>query len=105
AYKALRGERHIQVLLLYPRVVLAANQFQDLDELVRRVGQRLNVPLQPPVLDAGGQLPAQMGFDPAERERGSTFKAIRKAYQGDYQILISNLDTLARRLVHPESCR
>src|SRR5262249_6019542 len=37
--------------------------------------------------------------------RKGDYRAIRDAYQGDYQILISNLDTLANRLVHPEACR
>jgi hypothetical protein len=103
AYKALLGERGIQVLLLYPRVVLAANQFQDLIDLISRVSTRLGVALHQPLLDAGGQLPQQMGRP--EMEAGRLFNAIRQAYQGTYQILISNLDTLARRLVHPESFR
>lgn len=103
ATRALAGHRAVQVLMLYPRVVLAQNQFQDLNELLAAVAVRLGVPLKPALLDAGGQLTRQMNTEPGES--GATFKAIRSAYGGDHQIVISNLDTLANRLVHPESCR
>jgi hypothetical protein len=100
AYKALLGERRLQVLLLYPRVVLAANQFQDLQDLVTGASNRLGTNIQMPLLDAGGQLRAQLGIPEG---RGATLQAITTAYQTDFQILISNLDTLANRLVHPEA--
>src|SRR5262249_43739890 len=106
AYKALLGERRIQGLPGFPRGGRAANPVQDLIDLITNVSHRLGlgVPLQRPILDAGGQLPVQMGrTDP--RASGNLFNAIRLGYQGSYQILISNLDTLARRLVHPESFR
>lgn len=102
AYKALSGERGIRVLLLYPRVILAANQFQDLVRLVEKVGTKLGVTLQEPKLDAGGQLgELAEGRDPV---RGNLFNNIKSLYQGGCQLLISNLDTLANRIVHPESC-
>lgn len=85
------------------RTVLAANQFQDLFDLVERVSSTQGIPLNKPVLDAGGQLPEQM--DIPKEQAGALFNAIRKAYQGGYQILISNLDTIANRLGHPEACR
>src|SRR6266567_2498841 len=102
AYQALQSKRGIQVLLLYPRVVLAANQFQDLEQLVAKVENRLGIPLAKPVLDAGGQL-SELTAGPAGPVRGQLFQAIRDAYQGGRQILISNLDTLANRLDHPEA--
>jgi hypothetical protein len=101
AYKALAGERRVQVLFLYPRVVLAGNQFQDLKDLVRDVSQLLGVPLKEPGIDAGGQLKEQMEM--GEKETGGLFTAIKRLYQTDWQIVISNLDTLANRLVHPEA--
>ncbi len=100
AYKALMGERGIQILFLYPRVVLAANQFQDLFRMVAAVAIKLKVKLAEPVLDAGGQLVGQYGGPPT---RGLLFTALREHYQRDRQIVISNLDTLANRLVHPEA--
>jgi hypothetical protein len=102
AYQALQNKRGIQVLLLYPRVVLAANQFQDLALLVGKLEARLGISLGKPLLDAGGQL-AELAAGPAGPVRGQLFQAIRAAYQGDGQILISNLDTLANRLDHPEA--
>jgi ATP-dependent helicase YprA (DUF1998 family) len=103
AYRAIAGERGLRVLLMYPRVVLAANQFQDLAKLVADVSARLGVPLRPPLLDAGGQLPGQLGYAPDAA--GKLFNSIRDAYGGGHQILISNLDTLANRLAHPEAYR
>jgi hypothetical protein len=102
AYKALQGKRGIQVLLLYPRVVLAANQFQELEQLAERVESKLGISLGKPVLDAGGQL-SELRTGPGGPVRGQLFQAIREAYQGERQLLISNLDTLANRLDHPES--
>ncbi|BDG08615.1 DEAD/DEAH box helicase family protein [Anaeromyxobacter paludicola] len=102
AYHALRGLRRVRVLLLYPRVVLAANQFQDLEFLLHRVEQRLGAPIGQPILDAGGQLAELTGGDSGP-VKGKLFNAIKDAYQGSNQILISNLDTLANRLVHPEA--
>lgn len=101
AYKALAGQRSIQVLMLYPRVMLAANQFQDLFKLVERVSRALGVPLDGPVPDAGGQLVA--GRSGSTTGRGELFSAIQEAYRGTRQIVISNLDTLANRLIHPEA--
>ena len=103
AYKALCMEKGIRVLMIYPRVVLAGNQFKDLFDLVQLLSDKLGVKINEPCLDAGGQIKQQMGID--RLETGGTFKAIKKAYSGDYPILISNLDTLANRLVHPESCK
>jgi hypothetical protein len=103
ATRALADQRFVQVLMLYPRVVLAQNQFQDLNELLEGVSARLGVPLRPALLDAGGQLGRQFGIEAGET--GGTFKAIKAAYTGDAQIIISNLDSLANRLVHPEACR
>lgn len=101
AEQALAGERGLKVLLLYPRVVLAANQFQDLVGLVERTAVRLGVPIPKPLLDAGGQLADQLGLP--ELAPGRTFHAIRTAYGGDYPIVITNLDTMANRLSHPEA--
>jgi len=107
AYKALMGEKNIQVLLLYPRVVLAANQFQDLFELFDIVERSLNVGIRRPFLDAGGYLSEQMEVE--EGESGRLFHSIRRAYQGEgqpspFQVAISNLDTIANRIIHPECC-
>ena len=41
AYKALLGPRRVRVLFLYPRVVLAANQFSELFTLVAETSKRL----------------------------------------------------------------
>lgn len=101
AYMALAGQRQVQVLLLYPRVVLAANQFQDLNELTAATAHRLGTEILPPCLDAGGQLIEQMGVN--REQAGALLHAIQAGYQGNRQILISNLDTLANRLVHPEA--
>ncbi|MFC1581231.1 DEAD/DEAH box helicase, partial [Thermodesulfobacteriota bacterium] len=103
AYRALMQKKGICVLLLYPRVALAGNQFKDLFKIVDLLSDELGVQINYPCLDAGGQIQRQMGMD--SMEAGATFKAIQKAYNGEYPILISNLDTLANRLVHPESCR
>lgn len=100
-YQALLGNRGIQVLLLYPRVVLASNQFQDLVQLLEAVELNLGITLGKPVLDAGGKLSELAAQGPPVR--GQTFQAIREAYQSDRQILISNLDTIANRLIHPEA--
>ena len=100
-YRALQGKRNLQVLLLYPRVVLAANQFQDLNDLVDRVVAQ-GIEVRHPVLDAGGQLPDQMEIN--RTQRGALYQSIQRAYKGNFQILISNLDTIANRLVHPEAC-
>lgn len=102
ATRALAGQRAVQVLMLYPRVVLAQNQFQDLNELLTAVSSRLGVSLRPAVLDAGGQLARQFGIE--NGESGTTYNSIKIAYAGEYQIIISNFDTLANRLVHPEAC-
>jgi|GEM_PF-4756488 len=100
AYCLLTGAtRGIRVLLLYPRVVLAANQFQELGRLIDRVGQLLGVEFRPPVLDAGSQIKRQM-----PTPDGSLFDAIRTKYSIENNlILVSNLDTLANRLQHPEA--
>ncbi|HWD90806.1 MAG TPA: DEAD/DEAH box helicase, partial [Verrucomicrobiae bacterium] len=104
AYTLLTGQKGVRVLLVYPRVALAANQFQDLFALVRRVGELLKMELKHPVLDAGGQLPSQMGL--GLEDPGKLFNAIRAAYgSGKHPITISNLDTLANRLNHPEASR
>lgn len=104
AYSLLTGGSGLRVLLLYPRVVLAANQFQDLNLIVDKVAVALNIPMRPPVLDAGGQLARQMGI--GEMEPGKLFNAISRAYgSGEFSILVSNLDTLANRLAHPEATR
>src|SRR5207245_1943127 len=86
AYQALQNKRGIQVLLLYPRVVLAANQFQELKQLVERVEKKLRISLGKPVLDAGGQL-SELAAAPTGPVKGQLFKAIRGAYQGGCQIL------------------
>jgi hypothetical protein len=103
AYRASRGERGIQVLLLYPRVVLAQNQFQELVNLVQRAAARLGVALAAPELDAGGRLGRQTSTTP---QKGQLFSEIHRVYgdQSETQILISNLDTLANRIDHPEAC-
>ncbi|KYF70833.1 DEAD/DEAH box helicase [Sorangium cellulosum] len=108
AYEALCGRRKLQVLFLYPRVVLAVNQFQELFRLIdgvsKRLAKELSVPLASPVLDAGGQLPRQFFPDPRDqKETGARYKAIQQAYQERRQVLISNLDTVVNRLVHPEA--
>ncbi|MBN8460102.1 MAG: DEAD/DEAH box helicase [Verrucomicrobia bacterium] len=104
AYTLLTGGRGLRVLLVYPRVVLAANQFQDLEVIVEKVALALQIPLRPPVLDAGGQLSSQMGI--TEAEKGGLFHAIQRAYgSGEFSILVSNLDTLANRISHPEATR
>lgn len=103
ACAGLRGEAGVRVLLLYPRVVLAANQFKDLGDLVKRVGQLLGIDIKPPVLDAGSQLTRQFGS--GEIEKAGLYKAIRQTYGGSYPILVSNLDTLANRMQHPEATR
>lgn len=100
AYRALRGEPGIRVLLLYPRVVLAENQFQELVDLVAQTATRIGIPLAPPELDAGGRLGRQ---DEDGKQRGYLFGEIRRVYGGISQILISNLDTIANRLDHPEA--
>jgi len=101
AYRTLRGTLGVATLLVYPRVVLASNQFQDLVRLVEHTGQRLGQRIPPPVLDAGGRLgQSPPGAAPA---RGQKFHAIRAVYQGQTPILISNLDTLANRIAHPEA--
>ena len=102
AYHALAQSKAVRILLLYPRVVLAANQFQDLESLLERVNKKLGIDLGAPILDAGGQL-AELAGAGGEPVRGALFQAIRGAYRGSSQILISNLDTLANRLVHPEA--
>jgi hypothetical protein len=102
AYNAVVGSKGIRVLLLYPRVVLAANQFQDLEMLLARVDARLGTSLGKPILDAGGQL-SELSGGAGGPVKGALFQAIRGAYQGTAQLLISNLDTLANRLVHPEA--
>lgn len=101
AYRALHSETGIGILLLYPRVVLAANQFQDLERLVDRTSAVLGTSITPPELDAGGRL----GDQPAGAKpvKGQKFHSIRNVYQGTTSILISNLDTLANRVVHPEA--
>ena len=101
AYCLLSHAPHgFRVLLLYPRVVLAANQFQELGRLIERVGQRLGVAFRPPVLDAGGQITRQMPLPDAT----SRFEAIQSKYTTEHNlILVSNLDTLANRLQHPET--
>jgi hypothetical protein len=102
SYSLLTGGSGLRVLLLYPRVVLAANQFQDLNAIIERVAASLNIALRPPLLDAGGQLTRQMGID--GMETGSLFRAICRAYgSGEFSILVSNLDTLANRIAHPEA--
>jgi hypothetical protein len=108
AYSLLIGQRGIRVVLIYPRVVLAANQFQDLEAMVNSVATSLNIPLRQPRLDAGGQLVKQFldetGGNP--EAPGILYRAIQWAYgSGDYSILISNLDTLDNRVSHPESMR
>jgi hypothetical protein len=101
-YRALIGEKGVHVLLLYPRVVLASNQFQDLVQLLEAVESQLGISLGKPVLDAGGKLSELAGAQ-GPPVRGQLFQAIRGAYQSDRQILISNLDTIANRLIHPEA--
>lgn len=101
AYRTLRGQSGVGILLIYPRVVLAANQFQDLQVLVEGTGQRLGIIVPAPVLDAGGRLGEQSNG--AAPVRGQKFHSIRAVYQGATPILISNLDTLANRIVHPEA--
>ena len=101
AYCTLRGTTGVAALLVYPRVVLAANQFQELQRLVEGTGQRLGKTIAPPELDAGGRLGEQPpGAAPV---RGQKFHSIRAVYQGATPILISNLDTLANRIAHPEA--
>ncbi|WP_437896182.1 DEAD/DEAH box helicase [Sorangium sp. So ce124] len=101
AYRAIHNETGIGILLIYPRVVLATNQFQELERLVERTAMRLGVPIAPPELDAGGRLGEQSaGSAPV---KGQKFHSIRNVYQGSTSILISNLDTLANRIVHPEA--
>jgi ATP-dependent helicase YprA (DUF1998 family) len=102
AYRALLGDKGIQVLLLYPRVVLASNQFQDLGQLLEELEGQLGIHLGKPVLDAGGKLSELAGAQ-GPPVRGQLYQAIRDAYQSDRQILISNLDTIANRLIHPEA--
>ena len=104
AHARLCGETGVRVLLLYPRVVLAANQFKELEEIVTRVGELLDVDLARPVLDAGGQLVRQFGSSEKEKEKGALFNAIKRAYGGNHSLFVSNLDTLANRLQHPEAC-
>jgi hypothetical protein len=100
---ALRGLSGLRVLLIYPRVVLAANQFQELRELVRRVAEILGISLRDPLLDAGSQLSQQLGIGEVP---GALSQAMKQAYgSGNYPIIISNLDTLANRLTHPEAAR
>lgn len=101
AYSALGSERGLRVLMLYPRVALAANQFQDLHALVNEVNSDLGTDIPRPLLDAGGQLPAQ--FDLPPQAAGRLEQAIRRAYSGDFPLIITNLDTLANRLPHPEA--
>ena len=103
-YLALIGDKGIHVLLLYPRVVLASNQFQDLIQLLEALEVHLGVSLGKPVLDAGGKL-SELAGSQGPPVRGQTFQAIRGAYQSDRQILISNLDTIANRLIHPEASK
>ena len=102
-YAKLKSQTGIKVLLLYPRVALAANQFKDLNEIVEAVNTKLDIKLQLPLLDAGGQIKQQMGFD-ANTIGGGLYKSIIKGYSGDYGLLISNLDTIANRIVHPDAC-
>lgn len=100
---ALLGLSGLRVLLIYPRVVLAANQFQELRELVQKTGEILGVDLKQPLLDAGSQLTQQLGIGEVP---GALFQAMQQAYgTGQYPIIISNLDTLANRLTHPEASR
>lgn len=100
---ALLGLSGLRVLLVYPRVVLAANQFQELRELVQRVAEILGIKLKEPLLDAGSQLTQQLGIGEVP---GALFQGMRQAYgSGQYPIIISNLDTLANRLTHPEASR
>ncbi|BBM87120.1 DEAD/DEAH box helicase [Candidatus Uabimicrobium amorphum] len=103
AYNVIRKEKGIKVLLLYPRVVLAANQFRDLFSLIEEVNKLSGASIPQPILDAGGQLKQQMSYD--DDTKGANFRAIRDAYNGNFPMLISNMDTLANRLVHPEACQ
>ena len=97
------GERGVRVLLLYPRVVLAANQFKELEDIVAAVATSLGIDLPGPVLDAGSQLKRQ--FQIGEMERGGLYQAIEQAYGGNHPLMVSNLDTLANRLQHPQAIR
>ena len=104
ATSVLIGQAGLRVLLLYPRVVLAANQFQDLRALVQRTAELLGVVLRDPLLDAGGLLAQQLGI--GEQEAGQIYQSVQLAYgSGNYPIIISNLDTLAYRLTHPDAAR
>lgn len=101
AYRTLQNERGIGILLIYPRVMLAANQFQDLQILVQETGRRLGRSLAPPEFDAGGKLgEPEPGAAP---KRGQKYYALQALYQGTTSILISNFDTLANRIAHPEA--
>ncbi|HEU4729015.1 MAG TPA: DEAD/DEAH box helicase [Kofleriaceae bacterium] len=103
AYCTLRGTSGIATLLVYPRVVLAANQFQELQSLVEGASVRLGQVIPPAVLDAGGRLGEQAAG--AAPVRGQKFHSIRQVYQGATPILISNLDTIANRIAHPEASK
>ena len=102
AYCCLQGSAPgVATLLVYPRVVLASNQFQDLRILVRETAQRLGCSIAPPVLDAGGRLgETPIGTTPV---KGQMYNSIQEVYQGTTPILISNLDTIANRISHPEA--
>lgn len=101
AYSTLGGKTGVSTLLVYPRVVLAANQFQDLQRLVEGTSQRLGQLIAAPVLDAGGRLGEQQAG--AAPVRGQRYHSIRAVYQNSTPILITNLDTLANRIAHPEA--
>ena len=103
AYCRLKEIKGIRVLFLYPRVALAGNQFKDFDELVAKINENLpdGVDIPQSVLDSGGLLKSSMGIDP--EAGGSSFSAIKKAYSGEFSLLISNMDTLSWRFAHPEA--
>jgi superfamily II DNA/RNA helicase len=86
---------NLTALLLFPRIVLAEDQFAELTKLADRINAAINLMTIPTKLKGFLKIIIEKDFG------GVGIVEREKIYQGNPDIIVSNPDTLKRRLLNP----